>query len=189
MRLTPWLVVFFFFQAAGCTYLKKPLPQPVAPASPAAQYERADAESLLQFADSIALASPGEKLQECQHLLQHERTQPTIGVRLRLFMAQLLLKDCGEISKNLESIRAKRAEIKDEGARRLFNYTEQFQGRLDGEIDQRKSLERQLRVTHQRVQSTHRQMKTRESEIKLLQDKLDALKSIEQNLGGSQDGN
>lgn len=191
MRQIPWLVLLLplLFAAAGCSILKKPVPQPVAPVSAGDFYERADAEALLQFGESFAHAAPAERQQECKRLLQLESSKPVIGVRLHLFMAQLLLAECGEVSKNVETIKTKLGDVKDDDARRLFIYTEQLLGRLNGEIEQRKSVERQLRVTNQRVQSTNRQMKTRESELKSLQDKLDALKSIEQNLGGSQDGN
>lgn len=156
--------------------------------SPEARYDQADAGSLLQLGESIALASPQDRQQECQRLLKLEQVKPTIEVRLHLLMAQILLENCGEISKNLEVLKARRADIKDESARRLLTVTEQLLGRLNSDAEQRKSLERQLKAANQRLQSANRQTKTRESEIKTLQDKLDALQSIEQDLGGSQDG-
>lgn len=189
MRQIAWIFVLCLFALPACTLVKKPNPPPPPPPSPVDLYERADGETLLDFMASLARATPTRRLEECERLLGMQKSKPGIGIQLHLFLAQVLLKNCGDVSKSMAGIKARRAEISDERARGLFDFIEQILDRLDREMDQRKSLERQLRVTNQRVQSTSRQMKTRESEIKSLQDKIDALKSIEQNLGGSQDGN
>lgn len=189
MRQIPWFFLLCLLDVTGCTMIKRPPPQPTVQPSPVDFYERADGQSLLQYAETLAHSTPTQRHEECRSLLEREKLKGGIGVQLHLFLAQVLLSDCGDISKTTEGIKVRRAEIKDEGVRGLFDFTEQVLGRLKHETDQRKGLERQLRATNQRVQSTSRQMKTRESEIKSLQDKIDALKSIEQDLGGSQDGN
>lgn len=189
MRQIPRLLLLCLLSAPGCTLVKKAPPTPPAPPSPVDLYAKADGQTLLEFMAVLVRSTPTQRQEECDRLLGMQKSKPSIGVDLHLMLAQVLLKDCGDISKNLGSIQLRRAEITDENARGLFGYTEHILGRLDHEMDKRKNLERQLRVTSQRVQSTSRQMKTRESEIKSLQDKIDALKSIEQNLGGSEDGN
>ena len=182
-------LALLFLQLAACAAVTAKKRQPVVPVSPDARYEQADLAELLLFGDTIAGAASKDRETECQHIQTLLQTKPGLGLSLHLFQLQLLEPKCGDPRQTLAPLQAGKAEFKDARIVQWLNYQEQFLIRLEASVGEKKELERQLQASSLKEKTTHRQMKTRETELKTLQEKLDALKSIEENLDDVQDGN
>ncbi|HUL11006.1 MAG TPA: hypothetical protein VLU73_02400 [Methylococcaceae bacterium] len=196
-------VTFFL---AGCAVWHKEETRAPPPVPPNARYSGEDADALLRFGGEFAALTPDRRLAECKELLQLNLPVQSLGLRLHLFLAQLLTESCGDIRETSGTLKARQSEIKDERVRHFLTFQEAMRARLEGEIEQKKSLDLNLKFTQQQARKRKRELITfeseakncesdlsscesdlvlRESELKALKDKLDALKSIEQNLGGS----
>lgn len=191
----------------GCSQSNKKLDQAPVPVSPDAKYSMHELDELLRFIGELAGQTAEQRAAECSHVLELNQSGPNVGLWAHLFLAQLLVESCGEIRETATALQARKSEIKDERVRHFLAYQDQMLARLDREVEKRKSLYLNLKFTEQQARKRKRELITfesevknceselsscendllrRESQVKNLQDKLDALKSIEENVGGSQ---
>lgn len=193
--------------SAGCTGLRKKEKQPVAPVSPEAKIAREDLDELLRFSGEFARLPVEQRVSECDRIVQMYSANQTMGLRLHLFVAQLLTERCGDVRETSSVLKVRQSEIRDERVRSFLALQMQVLARLDSEIEQKRALDLNLKFSQQQARKRKRELitfeseaknceselascesvlETRTGELKALQDKLDALKSIEQNLGGAQ---
>ncbi|HYE37328.1 hypothetical protein [Methylocaldum sp.] len=178
-RATALIVLFAI---TGCAGFRSKEHADAAPHKPEQKYASYAFEDLLHFAGYVARLSPADRFSECQQLLQRYQADRSLGVRLHLFFAQAATEVCGDIRSTAGIVDASLAELQDERLKALLIYQKEILSRLDNEIEKRKNSERQASHTVSKEKKVHRQLKTQESELKDLQEKLDALKAIEQSL-------
>jgi hypothetical protein len=200
-------LVWLFWLSAGCSGASKKESRTVVPVSPEAKFASEDLDELLRFSGELARMSADQRVSECDRILQMTRTGQSMGLRLHLFLAQLLTESCGDIRETSSVLKARQAEIRDERVRNFLALQAQVWSRLEAEMEQNRALDLNLKFSQQQARKRKRELITfeseaknceselmscesvlerRSSELKTLQEKLDALKSIEQNLGGAQ---
>jgi hypothetical protein len=183
-RVLPALLLIL----AGCAG-QVPQEHPgTAPAVPPAPPSGASLDELLLFAGKFVQSSPAERLAECRQLRQRYRTDPGLGVRLRLLLAQSAARNCGESPDSAALIDGSLAEIDDERLKSFLIYQKAILARLDREAEQRKSLEKRISQNRSKADKATRRLQSQEGELKTLQKKLEALKAIEQSLDEPNDG-
>jgi hypothetical protein len=170
------------FAITGCAGLRSKEDAEHVPQTSEQKYTSYAFEDLLRFAGDIASMPPAERFSLCQHLLQRYHTDRSLGVRLHLLLVQTATEACGDIGSAAAIVDASMAELHDERLKALLIYQKAILSRLDHEIERRKLSERKVFHTVSKQRKAHRRLKTRESELKELQEKLDALKAIEQRL-------
>jgi len=193
--------------SAGCSGVSKKKSHTVVPVSPEAKLASEDLDELMRFSGEFARLSGDQRLAECDHILQMYRAGQSMGLRLHLFLAQLLTESCGDVRETSSVLKTRQSEIRDERVRNFLAFQAQVLARLEAEIEQKRALDLNLKFSQQQARKRKRELISFESEaknceselmscesvlevrtveLKTLQDKLDALKSIEQNLGGAQ---
>lgn len=163
----------------GCAVLWPQQPPPVAP-DPDARYHQVDLGGLVAYGGQAAAMDDGARQKECLHLQQLATTTPSLGLRLHLAALQGVGDACGSVEEALDSLRRVKPEVQDGAVRSWVVYQEQVLGRLDREADFRREIESKVKQATEKALRSQREAKTKESQLKTLQDKLDALKSIEQ---------
>lgn len=192
---------------AGCSGWDEKVHQTPVPVSPDAKYSSQELDELLRFSGELAILPAEQRAIECNHVLELNQSGPNLGLWAHLFLAQLLVESCGNIRETVAALQARQSEIRDVRVRHFLAFQDQMLARLDSEVEKRKSLDLNLKFTEQQARKRKRELITfesevknceselsscendllrRESQVKSLQDKLDALKSIEENVGGSQ---
>ncbi|MGX2041464.1 hypothetical protein ACWJKU_15230 [Methylocaldum sp. MU1018] len=166
----------------GCAGFRSKEQADAALQAPEQKYASYVFEDLLRFSADIARLTPAERLSECQQLQQRYQADRSLGVRLHLFFAQAATEACGEIRNTAAIVDASLSELQDERLKALLIYQKEILTRLDNEIERRKHSERRVSHTVSKEKKAHRRLKTQESELKELQEKLNALKAIEQRL-------
>lgn len=164
---------------AGCNlpWLKRP---PESPQNPDSRYQQTGLDRLVAFGGETAAMDDAARQAECRHLHDLATVAPSLGLRLHLATLQSVGDACGSVAAALATLREIKPEAKDEPLRSWVLYQEQVLSRLDRENDQRREIELKVKQAMDRAQRSQREAKTRENQLKTLQDKLDALKSIEQ---------
>lgn len=172
------------------------------------------ADQLISFGAELARLNPALRLVECHKILNAYNGSRQLSTLLRLFTAQAVTEGCGDPSRTTRVIRAFGGQIAEERLRNMLSYQilaaersiaqaadrARLERRLDrtrynlkkalGEARQALSDSRQaLSEREQALSQTreiYRQMVSRDAEARELKDKLDALKSIEQDLNDTQ---
>jgi hypothetical protein len=178
-RATALIVLFAI---TGCAGFKSKEHADTAPQTPEQKYASYAFEDLLRFSAEVARLPPAERLSLCQNLLQRYQADRSLGIRLHLFFAQAATEACGDIRNAIAIVDASLSELQDSRLKALLIYEKEILSRLDDEIERRKRSERRMSHTVSKEKKVHRQLKTQESELKELQEKLNALKAIEQRL-------
>lgn len=179
--------------ALSCTFLascgwfaKKP--EVAAPPSADSKYSMHDLDSLIVYAGQLANLDASGREEECRHIQQLMDAAAGLGLYSHLLLVQGLVETCGDRQVTISKLDVFMPTIKDERLHHFLAYQGQILRRLETESEARKELDRQLKTSQDKIKQTHKRMKTRESELKNLKDKLDLLKSIEQNLGNPEEG-
>jgi hypothetical protein len=168
---------------AACSTPPREVKVVAAPAEPPpAVPAPSELEPLLAFARDFAKASTAEKAVECKKLKSRQRGASGGDARLRLLLAQSVSTDCGEPSNYRAIADAAIANSSDERLKSFLIYHKAVQARLNREIDRRRALEKRLLQIDVREKRAHRRLQSQETELRGLQKKLEALKSIEQSL-------
>lgn len=184
----PYRLFFPLVLLSACSAWKdKPLPPPPPP-PPEARYQSAEQNELLRYGDELALMSAEARQAECARVLELAGPEAGAGTHLHLLQIQMLVDGCGDQRANLAALATLQVNIADESTRRWLAFQEQVAARWQARDDRCKMLEKQLQQTLKTVRTSRNRVKSRESEVQELKDKLDALKSIEENLGGSETG-
>jgi hypothetical protein len=176
------LLLPILLHAAGCAHSPAPgtaaakAPPPLAPPPPTAL------ETLAGFAGEFAAAVPAAKAATCKKLRAQMKAEPKSDARLRLLLAQAVAPACGDFGNYRSILDAAMAASGEAGLKAFLRYQKSLLARLDREMDQHRALERRLSQTGVREKQTHRRLQSQESELRGLQRKLEALKSIEHSL-------
>ncbi|NJD07595.1 MAG: hypothetical protein FIA97_14020 [Methylococcaceae bacterium] len=178
-RLAVCSLVGVSLAMTGCAVQWPPKPPTVAP-HPDSHYHQADLSHLVDYGGKAAAMDDGARRAECQHLQELATTNPSLGLKLHLATLQSVGDACGSVEKALDSLRRVKAEVRDESMRSWVAYQEEVLGRLDREADFRREIEQKVKQATEKALRSQREAKTKENQVKTLQDKLDALKSIEQ---------
>jgi hypothetical protein len=163
----------------GCAVLWPPRPPAVVP-NPDSHYHQTDLDHLVSYGGKAAAMDDAARRVECQHLQELGATHPSLGLKLHVATLQSVGDACGSVEEALDSLRRVKAEVKDDAMRSWVAYQEQVLSRLDREADFRREIEQKVKQATEKALRSQREAKTKENQVKTLQDKLDALKSIEQ---------
>lgn len=200
-RTPAWAIALLVL--CSCAEVKPQRPVRASPPSPDQRYFSFTTEQLVSYGGELARLGIVDRLAECTKVLGLYRANQQTAVLLHLFIAELASEACGDPVKIRALVRALSPTIKDE---RLRNYLA-FQGLLadhviagsaERERVAKKLKEVQWRLKQAQNKATQAQTKekkaktkgkeiyekmiSRDAEAKALKQKLDALKSIEQDL-------
>ncbi len=179
------LVLALALAMAGCAPQRAEDRIGLAPDVPVSKYANAELAELLRFAAQLGRFTSAERAAESERLLEFYRNDRGLGVRLHL----LLARAWPEFRAKAGSVAGiDPAEIADERLISFLAYHQAMLGRLERETERRKTLERRIARVLDKETHTHRLLKSRESELKSLRHKLDALKAIERSLDAPNDG-
>jgi hypothetical protein len=175
------------FEIMGCASQESRLQAAIAPVAPPPADAGINLDELVRFGAEFARLSTSARFAECRRLQQQRRTDPGLGVRLRLLLARTIA-NCGEVGESIAILESALARIDDERLRSFLAYHKAILTRLARETERRKALDRQIVQTRASETKTTRRLRSQERELKTLQEKLEALKAIEQDLGKPNDG-
>jgi len=181
------LILALSISSTGCSHWKwwekpQPLPQP----SPDAKYEQLDLVSLVSFGGDMVRMAEAERMVECGHLQSLVGGRPLTAFRLRLALVEIVTASCGSLDEAQELLRHAKADIKDAHVVAWVGYIEELVVALRAERSARKDAEGKVKKVRASARRNQRQALSKDTELKALKNKLDALKSIEQGLGGAQ---
>ncbi|MDF9392091.1 surface-like protein [Methylococcus capsulatus] len=183
------LLVLLGGLVAGCQLWQpgKPLEQPVA--TPARDYAATDLDALVRYSEDLAGMVPAERLPECQQVDRMLATNPRMGYRLHLLLAQMVTPGCGDASVTLGNIKVVINEIADVRVRGWLAYLGELVARSQKEAAEKAELERQLKEAQSGKHKVRKDIRAKDSKIQSLENeveelrsKLNTLKSIEQKL-------
>ncbi len=186
-RFSGWLILGFSL-LAGCagqpSKLQPPRQAPQFSLSQKPNYALYAFPELLGYLGYLAQLQPSQRQAECEKLQRFNVEAPSLGVRLHLAIALLLVPDCsGDAQQALQLFTAESARAHDLQTRSLLAYLTalaQRQYELDRHCAElTRKLERQWR---QAKQSLNRRLQTCNEELKDTRAKLEALKAIERSL-------
>jgi exonuclease VII large subunit len=171
---------------------------------PAIPYSSASVDDLILFAGRFAELPVAARLAECRDLRQIYRHTPQLGARLHLLLARSVSDACGDVEDAISMIDDSLGEIKDPRLKAYLTYQKAVFNRLSQCQDRCRNLAKQVvqtrlseRKAAQRLRSraaevrrlrmqeqTVRKARADENgdELRALQQKLEALKDIEQTL-------
>ena len=176
-----------FFELMGCAGREAQAPAAIAPIASPPPYATTKVEDLVRFGAGFARLPADARWAECRRLERRRKLDPRLGIRLRLLLARTIA-NCGDLGESLGNLKAALAEADDEGLKSFLAYHQAILTRLVRESERRRALERQIAQTRASETKTTRRLRSQERELKTLQDKLEALKAIEQDLGKPSDG-
>jgi hypothetical protein len=178
-RMAVWAMLVCTVLMAGCAQLWPQRGQTPAE-DPDSHYRQTDLGHLVSYGGQAAAMDDAGRQAECRHLQQLDAASPSLGLRLHLATLQSVGDACGSVEEALDSLRRVKPEVTDDAVRSWLVYQEQVLGRLDREADFRREIELKVKQATEKALRSQREAKTKDSQLKTLQDKLDALKSIEQ---------
>lgn len=174
---------------AGCQLWQpaKPPEQPVA--APPRDYAATNLDALVRYSEDLARMTPAERLPECQQVDRMQASNPRMGYRLHLLLAQMVTTGCGDASVTLGNIRVVTNEIKDTRVRGWLAYLGELVSRSQKEAAEKAELDKQIKEAQSGKHKVRKDAKAKdskiqnlESEVEELRSKLNTLKSIEQKL-------
>jgi hypothetical protein len=174
---------------AGCQLWQptKPPEQPVA--DPPRDYAATGLDALVRYSEDLAKMTPAERLPECQQVDRMQASNPRMGYRLHLLLAQLITTGCGDASVTLGNIRVVINEIEDARVRSWLAYLGELVSRSQKEAAEKAELDKRLKEAQSGKHKVRKDSKAKdskiqslESEVEELRGKLNTLKSIEQKL-------
>lgn len=176
--------------------LWRPQPKPVElPVSPEARYSQTDLAELLRYGDEVLGMSEERRQSECARLLGLLVPEAPLGIRLHLLQVQALDEKCGDPQQTLNGLAVAKEGVTDEALRHWLSFQERLVARILSQEERIAILEKQLKQTRRIAESNRKLAMTREIEKRELENerrallqKLEDLKSIEQNIGGKKAG-
>jgi hypothetical protein len=187
MRLSTLpLTIAMVLAVSGCSNWWKKSPSSV-PASPDAKYEKLDVESLALYGGELVRSSHDQREAECRHAKDLSQAKNAVAIRLHLAAALSLSDSCGSLNEARDILVSSRALITDKAVLAWVDHLDALVESVVTERNARDAIEAKMKQARSTAKRSQRQAKTKESELKTLRNKLDALKSIEQGLGGSQE--
>jgi hypothetical protein len=181
------LVLFVVLLEACSAWNKKPAPPPPPPPPPEARYFDTDLEELVRYGEELVSMTDESRRAECAQVLNLMTPDERLGVRLHLLQIQMLDEGCGNRRQTLDALMAARASVTDEPLRNWIIFQERLLTLNQSLREENRKLDKHLKQAREKAAISRKRAKSMEGETRELQDKLDALKSIEQNLGGAEE--
>lgn len=192
----PAIALLLAAALCSCKELKRPPAPAVPPPSPDQKYFTYSTERLLSYAGELARLGPVDRLTECNKVLELYRANQQTGVLLHLFVAQLASDACGDPVRVLALVRTLKPTLQDERLRNFLSFEGLLADRAMQAAAEKERIAKKLRETRWRLRQAqtkekraetkgkkiYERMISRDAEAKQLKQKLDALKSIEQDL-------
>ncbi|MDD2769744.1 MAG: surface-like protein [Methylococcus sp.] len=183
------LLLIMVSSLAGCQ-LFQPAKAPEQPVTPLLRdYGATDLDGLIRYSEDLAKMTPAERVPECQQVDRMQLSNPRMGYRLHLLLAQMVTDGCGEAAATLQNINAVPNEIGDAKVRSWLGYLGELVSRAKKQADEKAELDKQLKTAQTGKHKVHKDVKAKdskiqnlESEVEELRNKLNALKSIERKL-------
>ncbi|WP_228719818.1 surface-like protein [Methylococcus geothermalis] len=161
--------------------------QPVA--APPRDYAAMDLDALVRYSEDLSKMTPAERLPECQQVDRMQASNPRMGYRLHLLLAQMVTDGCGDASITLGNIRVVANEIEDGRVRGWLAYLGELVSRSNQAAAEKAELDKQLKEAQSGKHKVRKDAKAKDSKIQSLENeveelrsKLNTLKSIEQKL-------
>ncbi len=182
---------------AGCTQVKPGPEQPVEERHDDL-YARADLDELLSFGASLSGKSASERAEVCRVLLKRQKEASGAGIQLHLLTGRLLSDACGDTLKILDGVDALPVDsLPDDRVRRLVAVQKDALRRMLGLSKKLAVLERKQKSLQSLLGSKGAKNPGRpkggkvakDVEARLLRDKLEAIRTMEQKLDEVGDGN
>lgn len=203
IHLSSWLprrpasLAMILLLLAGCTQVKPGPEQPVEERHDDL-YARADLDELLSFGASLSGKSASERAEVCRVLLKRQKEASGAGIQLHLLTGRLLSDACGDTLKILDGVDALPVDsLPDDRVRRLVAVQKDALRRMLGLSKKLAVLERKQKSLQSLLGSKGAKNPGRpkggkvakDVEARLLRDKLEAIRTMEQKLDEVGDGN
>ena len=175
---------------AGCAPVKPVQEQPTEERHDD-PYARSDLDELLDFGASLGGKTSSARSEVCRALLKRQKEAPGAGVLLHLMTGRLLSDACGDIPKILDDVDAIPLDgLPDERVRRLVSVEKEALKRMHRPSKKLATLERKQKSLQSLLGSKNpskaRDAKvSKDGEARLLRDKLEAIRDMEQKLDES----
>jgi hypothetical protein len=190
----PTCLALILLLMAGCAQVKPDQGQP-GEKRPEDAYARSDLDELLDFGASLGSKPAPARAEVCRALLNRQREVPGTGVQGHVLTARLLSDACDDIPKILEGVDAIPLDgLPDERVRRLVSAQREALKRLQGLSKKlavlehkQKSLQSLLESKVAKTPSKARDAK--DGEARLLRNKLEAIRAMEQKMDETGGGN
>ena len=196
------LVLLLFLLLAGCAHVKPDLQaQQPSEGQPDDPYARSDLDGLLGFGSGLDGQTPSARVEVCRALLKRQQEPPPpaaqTGILLHLKTARLFSNACGDIPKILDGVDAIPAQdIPDGRVRQWVVVQTQALKRVDSLSKRLGTLERKHKSLHSLLASkaskspgkTRVAKPSKHGESRALRDKLDAIRSMEERMDETGEG-
>jgi hypothetical protein len=173
----------------GCQLFQPAKPPEQPAAVPARDYAATGLDELVRYGEDLSKMTSAERLPECQQVDRMQLSNPRMGYRLHLLLAQMVTDGCGEAAATLQNIKAVPNEIEDAKVRAWLAYLGELVARAKKQADEKAELDKQLKTAQTGKHKVRKDVKAKDSKIQNLENeveelrtKLNALKSIEQKL-------
>ena len=195
-------VLLLLLLLAGCAHVKPGAPQgQPSEGQPDDPYARSDLDGLLGFGSGLDGQTPSARAEVCRALLKRQQEPPPpatqTGILLHLMTARLFSNACGDIPKILDGVDAIPAsDITDGRVRQWVVVQAQALKRVDSLSKRLGTLERKQKWLHsllatKTVKSPGKPRVAKPSkhgESRALRDKLDAIRSMEERMDETGEG-
>ena len=194
-------VALALLMLAGCANVKPDLPEPTSVAHHDDPYARSDLDELLGFGADLDGKTPSDRAEVCRVLLkrQKEASSPGVqtGLQLHLMTARLFSDACGDIAKILGGVDSLPAQdLPDGRVRQWMAVQTQALKRMDSLSKRLGTLERKQKWLHsllatKTVKSPGKPRVAKPSkhgESRALREKLDAIRSMEERMDETGEG-
>jgi len=194
---TPTCLALILLLMTGCTQVKPDQGQPVEK-SQEDFYALSDLNELLDFGTSLGGKTVPARAEVCRALLNRQREAPGTGVQLHLLTGRLLSDACGDIPKILEGVDAIPLDgLPDERVRHLVSAQREALKRLHSLSKKLAVLERKQKSLQSLLESKVSKnpnkagdaKASKDGEARLLRNKLEAIRAMEQKMDETGGGN
>jgi hypothetical protein len=151
-------------------------------------YSQADFDELLAFGDNMAKISPSARAKVCRSLLKRQTSSGHTGTQLRLMVGRLLSDACGDISRILYEVGSiPPGSLRDARTQKLVAIHTEALKRMHSGPRRVVYTERKQKATQPSVSGSKASDGSKNSETRLLREKLEAIRSMEKELDQSVD--
>lgn len=195
--IRPTCLALILLLIAGCAQVPPDQGQPVEKPQEDA-YARSDLDELLDFGASLGGKTAPARAEVCRALLNRQREAPGTGVQLHLLTGRLLSDACGDIPKILEGLDGIPIDgLSDERVRHLVSAQREALKRVFNLSKKLAVLERKQKSLQSLLESKvsknpnkARDAKaSKDGEARLLRNKLEAIRAMEQKMDETGGGN
>lgn len=146
-----------------------------------------DQQELSKYGAYLASLDDEERMQECQKIGKQDALAENPIARLQYAMALMVTRGCGELQDALDILRSYPADTK--AVSRQLQFRAATVERMLKEVDEKQKRESEVEemtkskaLLRSQLDANEAKLQTARSELKTLQSKLDAIKSIEKSI-------